>query len=126
MLGTMRRGQGQKIIKGHCSPTEQQVPGRRPVKAQHCSLASSEAAGVAGRWEGLALQVAGLGFILRMLWLLEGVRQAMVGRGGRDTSLACEGGLGGVMSQLSKEAVPGPRLYPQHRLSEQVFSGEMI
>lgn len=110
-------------MKGHCSPMEQQVPGRRPVKAQRCSMASSEAAGAEGRWEGLALQAAGLGFILRMLWLLEGVRQAMVGRGDRET---CEGGLGGVMSQLSKEAVPGPRLYPQHRLSEQVFSGEMI
>lgn len=49
----------------------------------------------------------------------------MVGKGDRDPTLACEGGLGYVMSQLSEEGMPGPRLHPQHKFSEQVFSGEM-
>lgn len=47
----------------------------------------------------------------------------MVGKGDRDPTLACEGGLGGVMSQRSEQGMPGPRLRPQHRLSEQVSQG---
>lgn len=56
-----------------------------------------------GRWEGLVWQAAELGFILRMLGPPEGVMQAIAWRGDRDTTLACEGGLGGAMSQLSED-----------------------
>lgn len=59
------------------------------------------------RWEDLVWQAAEPGFILRVLGLPEGVRQAMAWRGDRDTTLACEGGLAGVMSQLSEEARAG-------------------
>ena len=69
-------------MKGQCRWTEQQVPGRRPA-GQHGWIRGG---GGMGRWEGLALQAAELGFILRVLGLPEGVRQATVRRGGRDTS----------------------------------------
>lgn len=79
------------------------------------------------RWEvrGPGLLGCGAGFYLEDGGSTRTPRQTMVGKGDRDPTLACEGGLGGVMSQLSEEGMPGPRLHPQQRFSEQVFSGEM-
>lgn len=47
--GVRRKGQGWRSIKGH-RQGELQVPGRRRVRAQHCSLTGAEAGGeVEGR-----------------------------------------------------------------------------
>lgn len=49
--GSHEKGPRAEKHEGHCRPTEQQVPSKRPVKAD------SEAGGEEGRCEGLASQL---------------------------------------------------------------------
>lgn len=45
MVGSQRKDQGWRSIKGHCRQREQQVPGRRWEIAQCSSMAGAEAGG---------------------------------------------------------------------------------